>query len=73
MNAFTFVDAEGAREAAARIGPGDPRPFAGVPIAVKDNRAVAGMPLTLGSELFGGLHRRAATHSSSAGCARRGS
>ena len=32
---------------------GDPRPFAGVPIAVKDNRSVMGMPMTMGSELFG--------------------
>ena len=53
VNAFTSVDATGAREAAAAIDPGDPRPFAGVPIAVKDNRAVAGMPLTSGSALFG--------------------
>ncbi|HSO97752.1 MAG TPA: amidase [Solirubrobacteraceae bacterium] len=53
VNAFTFVDAKGGREAAARIGRGDPRPFAGVPIAVKDNRAVTGMPMALGSELFG--------------------
>jgi amidase len=34
------------------IRPGDPRSFAGVPIAVKDNRPVAGMPLTMGSRLF---------------------
>src|SRR5215831_13061309 len=31
LNAFTFVDAEGARAAADAITPGDPRPFAGVP------------------------------------------
>ncbi len=53
VNAFTFVDATGARAVASAIGSGDPRPFAGVPIAVKDNRAVAGMPLTCGSNLFG--------------------
>jgi amidase len=52
INAFTFVAAESALAAADAIGPGDPRPFAGVPIAVKDNRAVTGMPLTNGSDLF---------------------
>ncbi len=56
VNAFTYVDFDQAREAAAKIGPGDPRRFAGVPIAVKDNRAVAGMPLTSGSNLFGDFH-----------------
>jgi amidase len=55
VNAFTHIGAESARAAAAEIGPGDPRPFAGVPIAVKDNRAVAGMPLGFGSNLFGDL------------------
>ena len=53
VNAFSFVDGDGARAAAARIGAGDPRPFAGVPIAIKDNRAVARMPMAMGSELFG--------------------
>jgi amidase len=52
VNAFTFVDPDGARAAADAIGPGDPRPFAGVPIAIKDNRAVAGMPITMGSDLW---------------------
>jgi amidase len=52
INAFTHVAHEAATQAAARIGPGDPRPFAGVPIAVKDNRPVAGMPITLCSDLF---------------------
>ena len=52
VNAFTFVDPEGARAAADAIGPDDPRPFAGVPIAIKDNRAVAGMPITMGSDLW---------------------
>ena len=52
VNAFTYVDPDGARAAADAIGPGDPRPFAGVPIAVKDNRAVAGMPITMGSDLW---------------------
>ncbi len=55
INAFAFVAHESALEAAAAIAPGDPRPFAGVPIAVKDNRPVAGMPLTMGSDLFARL------------------
>ena len=53
INAFTHIAAEEALAAAERVGPGDRRPFAGVPIAIKDNRPVAGMPLTMGSELFG--------------------
>ena len=52
INAFTHVDADGARAVADTIGPGDPRPFAGVPVAIKDNRAVAGMPITMGSDLY---------------------
>ncbi len=55
INAFTHVAGDSALAVAAEIGPGDPRPFAGVPIAVKDNRPVQGMPLTMGSGLFGGL------------------
>ena len=53
INAFTHVAHGSALEAADEIGPGDPRPFAGVPIAIKDNRSVAGMPLTMGSDAFG--------------------
>jgi amidase len=53
LNAFVHVDAEGALAAADAIGPADPRPFAGVPIAVKDTAAVAGMPFTMGSDIFG--------------------
>jgi amidase len=53
INAFTHIAYEQALAAAAQIGPGDPRPFAGVPIAIKDNRPVSGMPLTFGSDLFG--------------------
>jgi len=55
VNAFTHVAHESALTAADQVGPGDPRPFAGVPIAVKDNRAVAGMPITMCSDLFGEL------------------
>jgi amidase len=59
INAFTHVAHESALETALAIGAGDPRPFAGVPIAVKDNRAVAGMPLTMCSDLFGDYVARA--------------
>ena len=42
VGAFTEVlDAE-ARQAAAAIKPGDHRPLAGIPLAVKENRDVAG-------------------------------
>jgi amidase len=53
IGAFTHVAHESALDAAGSIGPNDPRPFAGVPIAIKDNRPVAGMPITMGSDLFG--------------------
>jgi amidase len=53
VNAFTHVAHESALAAADAIEPGDPRPFAGVPIAIKDNRSVEGMPLTMGSDIFG--------------------
>jgi amidase len=53
INAFTYVAHGDAIETASEIGPGDPRPFAGVPIAIKDNRPVAGMPITICSDLFG--------------------
>ena len=57
--AFTHVAAEAALAEADRIdatlsaADADLRPFAGVPIAIKDNRAVAGMPLTMCSDLWG--------------------
>jgi amidase len=53
VNAFVDVDHERARAAADAIAPGDERPFAGVPIAVKNSRAVAGLRLTLGAEFTG--------------------
>jgi len=53
INAFVDVDHEGARAAAGEVGAGDERPFAGVPIAVKNNRAVCGWRLTVGADLMG--------------------
>ncbi len=46
LNAFVEVDAERALAVADEVGSGDERPFAGVPIAIKNNRAVKGMRLT---------------------------
>jgi amidase len=56
VNAFVEVDAERALEAAAAIEPGDERPFAGVPIAIKANTAVAGLCRNFGSKFLQG-HR----------------
>ena len=53
INAFTHIDAEGALAAAEAVNADDPRPFAGVPIAIKDTAPVAGMPYTMASDLFG--------------------
>jgi amidase len=53
INAFTFTDPEGALAAADSVSSGDERPFAGVPIAIKDlGVAVANWPLTNCSDLF---------------------
>jgi amidase len=46
LNAFVDVDAERALAAADEVQPGDERPFAGVPIAIKNNRPVNGLRLT---------------------------
>ena len=55
VNAFTYVDADGALAAADRVRPGDERPFAGVPVGIKDLTApVAGLPMSQGSDLFAG-------------------
>ena len=53
VNAFVHVDADGALAAADAIAPGDERPFAGVPIAIKDNQPVEGMGITFCADLFG--------------------
>jgi amidase len=52
LGAFVQVDHDGASAAAAAIAPSDPRPFAGVPIAIKNNRAVSGLRLTQGCSLM---------------------
>jgi amidase len=53
INAFTLVDADGALAAADAIGPGDERPFAGVPIGIKDLTVMtAGLRLSNGSDLY---------------------
>jgi amidase len=52
LNAFVQVDGERALAAAAEIGSGDERPFAGVPIAIKNNRPVSGLRLTYGCSLM---------------------
>jgi amidase len=52
LNAFVEVDAERALLAAEEVGPGDERPFAGVPIAIKNNRPVKGLRLTYGCSLM---------------------
>ena len=52
LNAFVQVDEEGALAAADEVGSGDERPFAGVPIAIKNNRPVKGLRLTYGCSLM---------------------
>ncbi len=52
LNAFVDVDAERALVAADAVRPGDERPFAGVPIAIKNNRAVSGLRVTIGCSLL---------------------
>ena len=56
LNAFVEVDAERALAAADAIEPGDERPFAGVPIAIKDNTPVAGRTMDFASKFLAG-HR----------------
>src|SRR3954447_2975559 len=53
LNAFVDVFHDEALAAAAAIHPGDERPFAGVPIAIKNNRAIEGKRLTFASNFAG--------------------
>lgn len=53
INAFIDVFADEALAEAEKVKPGDDRPLAGVPIAIKNNRPVAGARLMMGSELLG--------------------
>jgi amidase len=53
VNAFVDVFAEEALAAADAIGPGDERPLAGVPIAIKNNVPMAGKRLTFCSPFMG--------------------
>jgi aspartyl-tRNA(Asn)/glutamyl-tRNA(Gln) amidotransferase subunit A len=59
LNAFAYIDTDGARAAAraidARLARGDNvGPLAGVPFGVKDLERCAGMPMTKGSRWFAG-------------------
>ena len=60
LKALTFVAEAEARATAAglraRIDAGEVLPLAGVPVIVKDNIWVEGMPITQGSRLFSGFH-----------------
>jgi amidase len=52
LNAFVEIDGERALATAAEVSAGDERPFAGVPIAIKNNRPVAGLKVTIGCSLL---------------------
>jgi amidase len=52
LNAFVQIDGERALATADEIGPGDERPFAGVPVAIKNNRPVSGLRLTYACSLM---------------------
>jgi len=54
LNAFVEIDGERALSVAGEIAAGDERPFAGVPIAIKNNRAVSGLRFTEGCSLMAG-------------------
>src|SRR3954453_20275257 len=52
LNAFVEVAAERGAATVEAIEPGDERPFAGVPIAIKANVPVAGLPMNFGSRFL---------------------
>lgn len=59
LNAIVHIDADGARQAAlgadARFAAGRPLSLLdGIPVAIKDNMLVAGMPCVWGTKLFAG-------------------
>src|SRR3954452_5460910 len=54
MNAFIEVEGERALEAADESKPGDERPLAGVPIAIKANVPVERLSLNFGPTLLAG-------------------
>jgi amidase len=60
LGAFVELDAERALAEADAVEPGDQRPFAGVPVAVKANTPVAGLCMNFASAFLAG-HRP--THS----------
>ncbi|HEV2999619.1 MAG TPA: amidase [Solirubrobacteraceae bacterium] len=53
LNAFVDVFGDEALAEADRVRPGDERPLAGVPVAIKNNVPVAGKRLTFGSPFLG--------------------
>ena len=54
LNHWTLLDADAALAAADDVKPGDERPFAGVPLAIKDLFSpVAGLRMAQGSDLLG--------------------
>ena len=73
LNAFVEVDAERALATADEIGPGDERPFAGVPMAIKNNRAGRGPAPDLRLLADGRVRRRLRPQRHAPPEARRGS
>ena len=66
LNAFVDVFADDARAEADAISSGDERPFAGVPIAIKNNRPIAGRRLTYAADSWATTRPSTTTTSSRA-------